>query len=127
MKTTFVERANSNAEVYRKAIEQLGSGREIKPLSQIYLERKQQFFMKVVRAEAKDPTRAIVFLGGSMKTRTHLPRRVGRPKAKWAREEAKKIWETLQKGRIPAVFYDESSLAQGEAIRDFANQYKRKR
>ena len=46
MKTTFIDRANTNEEVYKRANEHLKEGKHIEPLSAIYLRRKQRFTAK---------------------------------------------------------------------------------
>ena len=127
MKTTFIERANSNEEVYRRAREALGQGKVIKPLSELFLERKQKFFKQVVVAEEGNPIRDITFVGNSMKPHTHFPRRVGRPRANWARKEGARIWDKSQKGQRPPIPYDENSEMQGEEIRRLAKEENKKR
>ena len=46
MKTTYVDRSNTNEEVYRRANAQLREDGRIKPRSAIYLERKQNYSAK---------------------------------------------------------------------------------
>ena len=46
MKTTFIDRANTNAEVYKRANEQLKQKDKIKPLREIFMERKQNIYGK---------------------------------------------------------------------------------
>ena len=113
MKTTYVERSNTNEEVLRRANEQLKDNEKIKLLSLIFLERKQTFFCKVMTADETDPIRTITFVGGGARPREHHPRRVGRPKHKWVVDESRRVWETIQSARPPQVPYDIKSPAQG--------------
>ena len=92
MKTTFIDRANTNEEVMKRANEQLRGKDKIIALSRMYLERKQKFFCKVTMAEPLDPVRTVTFEPGAIACITHHPRRMGRPKRKWAQVEHHKIW-----------------------------------
>ena len=93
MKTTYIDRTNTNETVIKKANEALPPNKQIKLLSSIYLDRKHAFFTKIVLAESNEPTRRITFVDELAQRRTHVPRRVGRPKAKWANMGCKRIWE----------------------------------
>ena len=62
LNTTFVNRNNTNVEVLRKANQHLPANKQIKLLSQVYLDRKQAFFAKVTLAPLQDPVRTISFL-----------------------------------------------------------------
>ena len=120
MKTTFVERANTNEAVYKKANEQLRAKDKIKQLSHTYLERKQRFFCQVATARDTDPTRTITFQGTSTMPAIHLPRRHGRPKIKWAHTEANKLWEAQQGDPRVRAKYDPTSVTQANSIREWA-------
>ena len=122
LKTTFVERANTNAEVYRKANEQLKATKPIRKLSSIYLERKQRFFCQVATAPETDPVRMTTFEGNSLRPAVHLPRRRGRPKIKWAHTEAKKLWESAQRTEtaLPRIAYNPRSMTQAARIHELA-------
>ena len=120
MKTTFVERANTNETVYRKANELLSTNKPIRKLSNIYLERKQQFYCQVATANQDDPVRLATFREGTLITHEHRPRRRGRPKIKWAHTEAKRLWEESQIGSGSRVSYHPRSDAQGSEIKQLA-------
>ena len=96
-------------------------------LSHIFLERKQTFFCKVMKADQTDPVRTITFVGGGARPREHYPRRVGRPKHKWAIQESERIWEKIQATRQPKVPYDIESQEQGNEILDYARAHKKAR
>ena len=94
MKTTYVERANTNEAVFKRAEELLKGNRPIRKLSSIYLERKQRFFCQVCNAPGHDPLRGTTFQANTTKPLEHRPRRRGRPKIKWAHTEAKRLWDS---------------------------------
>ena len=127
MKTTFVDRANTNQEVLRRANEQLGRGKQIKMLIQVYLQRKQLCLDKEVMANGKDPIRSITFTDKGVLPRLHLPRRVGRPKAKWANEECKRLWQKAQEGKRQRIPYDPHSEEQGVEIMGLAQRVMEKK
>ena len=120
MKTTFVERTNTNEEVYRRASELLGTNKPIKKLSNIYLERKQRFYCQVAMANQDDPVRLATFRAGTVIPQVHLPRRRGRPKIKWAHTEAKKLWDNAQPATMPAIKYNPRSETQSRTILELA-------
>ena len=120
MKTTFVERANTNEAVYRKANELLSTNKPIKKLSNIYLERKQRFYCQVATANQDDPVRLATFREGTLITHDHRPRTRGRPKIKWAHTEAKKLWDNAQPTTVPAVKYNPRSETQSRTILELA-------
>ena len=122
MKTTFVNRANTNEAVYKKANDQLKAKDQIRKLSNIYLERKQRFFCQVATAAPSDPLRRATFQGITHMPAIHRPRRRGRPKVKWAHTEAKKLWDTTQIGTQPRVTYNPRSDTQAATIHELAKQ-----
>ena len=119
IKTTFVERATTNEEVYRRANEQLKSKDKITKLSNIYLARKQQFYCQVATASIDDPIKRVSF-EPTTKPMTHHPRRIGRPRVKWAHTEAKKIWDSTQTAALPAIPYNPRSEEQARTIHALA-------
>ena len=127
IKTTFVDRANTNESVYKRASEQLKNGEEIVALSQVYLNRKQGFYCQVASVPGNDPTRMVTFEHGTTKPIQHLPRRRGRPKVKWAHTEAKRIWKSLKVGNGPWPPYDPRSDVQENQIMLKARELNRKR
>ena len=120
MKTTYVERNNTNDEVYRRANALLRDKEKISKLSHIYLDRKQRFFCQVATAHQNDPIRSITFQGNTTQPRVHHPRRIGRPKIKWAHTEAKKQWNSIPGSTMPRVKYNPRSEEQATTILDRA-------
>ena len=120
MKTTFIDRANTNEEVLRRANEQLNGGGEILPLSQVFLNRKMQFFCQVICREDRDPIRYISFMPGTILQRLRLPRRVGRPKSKWAQTEVERVWDKLHESSADTPPLDLRNEVHMNRIIDFA-------
>ena len=114
LKTTYIEGANTNQEVFRQASGHLKPGEVIKPLSAIYLERKQKLFCKVAAAEDKDPIRSITFKKQTMQPLDLLNKRVGRPKHKWAQVETRRLWEIIR--QTQQRFHDKN-LTQAQLSR----------
>ena len=73
--------------------------------------------------DVDNPIRAITFADG-MKPRLHLPRRVGRPKAKWANAELERMWNRIRKEKGLDEEYDPSSETQESAILQRAQHWK---
>ena len=126
IKTTYVDRANTNAQVYARANAMLKEGETITTLSKVYLTRKQNFYCQVVQAGADNPIRTVTFQRNTTLPIQHLPRRRGRPKVKWAHTEAKKLWNGLQTGPGPKVEYNPRSTAQGVIIHQLIRDRKKK-
>ena len=90
------------------------------------MERKQQFFCKVITAAATDPVRTITFRDEWARPRELLPRRVGRPKHRWALKENQRMWARIQEGSYQRVAYNPNSVEQGQGIVELATRIKKK-
>ena len=80
----------------------------------------------MITSETADPIRNIAFRDEWARPRELLPRRVGRPKHKWANEENKRLWARIQEGRNPRVAYNPNSVEQRKAIVELATRIKKK-
>ena len=123
MTTTFVERANTNEVVFKRVNEAAGKKKTILPLSETYLHRKDKFFCKVLTEEDCNPIRETTLLAGRAKPRIYFPRRVGRPKIKWAPSELKRIWEKARQPNQKLVIYNPSSQEQELQIEEWAKEW----
>jgi hypothetical protein len=137
MDTTYINRNNTNAAVFRRVWEVLcgehthrrGRCRRApmppppQPLKERYTEAKLKFFLKVVTAPPTDPIHSITFDPCSLTSRTHHPRRVGRPKQKWATESAKEIWYRHHKAHhtLPEPPFDPTCRIQQEIVKGYAS------
>ena len=100
MNTTYVNRENSNQEVYRRAnqiLQQERAKKPITPFRQAYLASKTQRFIRTAQSEDSCPVREATFQPGSIKPVSHPNKRVGRPKNKWVTENLKHIWSNIMR------------------------------
>ena len=128
MKTTYVERNNSNEEVFRRANEHIKNetepGKEPKqiiPFVVCYLSSKMKRLARLNKLDAKHPVRHITF--GPDRENRLVPwnppnRRVGRPRYKWVTETIKNMWRNVSStyAHIPQAF-DNDNTMQHEAIK----------
>ena len=97
METTFVNRANTNEEVFRRvnvALEgaRLGSRGPSTKLSERHEESKRRFFALLVDAGEGDPRAEVAFDTDTLKPHDHGKRRVGKPRKSWVVETAREFW-----------------------------------
>jgi len=126
MKTTFVERGNTNEEVLRRANEHLKTSEKLRTLSEIFLERKQRFFCKVLSADTSDPIRQMAFKDNTTTVWDYYPKRVGRPKKKWATSELHRLWNRLQFNNPHKVPFDPNSQVHKAALQEYAAELDKK-
>ena len=96
MDTTFVNRANTNREVFRRANAiknpDQTDGKNIKTFQQ-YVETKQESLLKhTIRADDTDPLKQTTFEPNTVAPPIHAKRRVGRPRKQWVTETYKRIY-----------------------------------
>jgi len=98
MKTTFIERANTNQEVHRRANEALrreGSRKTIKSFGETYKRCKINRMHRILKATPSDPVRN-TNLNTQGQAWTYHGLKQGRPKTKWANEAMRLYWEEFQ-------------------------------
>ena len=86
------------------------------PLSEIHLKRKQAFFCKVLTAANNDAVKKITFQSGTLQVNQYMPRRVGRPKQRWAQTELARIWALVKMAQPHLMDFDSSDAAQQQVI-----------
>eukprot|EP00969_Alexandrium_andersonii_P019649 857513-Alexandrium_andersonii.AAC.1 len=108
MKTTFVNRANSNREVFRRAEAELNRGRpegakwkRIMKLSDYYEYLKLYRYARLVAAPEGDPSAAATFDRETLGKHQHGKRRVGRPRLNWVEVTQKQFWNRMVLPYIP--------------------------
>ena len=88
MKTTFVERANTNRRVFEEANKhknpKQAPGKNILPFSEYVEQQQLSLLTHTVRANDEDPHRQCALTKGTPFPLEHEPRRVGRPRENWA-------------------------------------------
>jgi hypothetical protein len=97
METTFVNRANTNEEVFRRARQALAEGHPpegggLRRLSEVYEGNKMRFLAEVIAGGDRDPRFRVALDPGTLTTYWYGTRRVGRPRGKWAEEAIKLFW-----------------------------------
>jgi hypothetical protein len=119
MKTTFVDRANTNEAVYRKAFQVLQTENEkkpprlqkakehmtkqVRPISEGLEAKKLSLLGHVIRREFHHPTFQVTFAtpaGTEIATpllvkRSPTKRRKGRPRLNWAEENMSRAWQAI--------------------------------
>ena len=97
LKTTFVERTNTNAFVYQTARSHTDGedGRECpKPFSQSYKEARTQRVARLLEKSPSDPERYATLDEASI---WNFPsKRLGRPKDKWAAHGLRDLWNRIK-------------------------------
>jgi len=94
MDTTYVNRANTNDKVYKKANDALkedGKNKEIIPYEEVYKTLKKNRACKIIR-EPESIHHKITFKDRTYQKWIHRNRRVGQPRKNWTEETIKDIW-----------------------------------
>ena len=127
MKTTFVDRSNTNENVFKRANEIIESetregkeAKKVKPFVNIYKNSRIKRLVRVRAMKDDHPVKCITF--GPDPTGRIVPwdppnRRVGRPRFKWVTETIKTVWENIRHTH-PHIspHFDNDSPQQHEAI-----------
>jgi len=117
MKTTYIERSNTNDKVIREANRSAGlegSNKALTKMSRYYTELRSKRGIRVLKARDSDPAKFSSFCS-TAKGWEFSNKRVGRPKIKWVSEMLKQLWE-------------EKRATIGETHRQFRNtQYNPQR
>ena len=103
MKTTYIDRANTNDLVFRTANEKIGEDAEgsnkrkkIVTFVEAYKRQKVKRACKVIRQEGS-AIHKVSFSGNKLRKWIHRNRRVGRPRLNWTEETIKELWDTIKK------------------------------
>ena len=96
LKTTFVDRTNTNTKVFDMANLHQNpnnvAGKSIKPFSEYIQKKSKSLLGHIVRADAADPMRICTLEPDSNIPTYNQRRRVGRPRDQWAVNTYKHIW-----------------------------------
>ena len=101
LKTTFINRANTNEEVFRRANAQVkreGSKKQIVTFEQAYKKFRTKRLAKTVRGGDDCPIHNITIDHG-LKYRRYPLTRQGGPKQKWLHEIVKDLWTKVKNGQ----------------------------
>lgn len=127
MHTTFIDRENTNEEVYRRANEAMGRNTEGKdkviPLTEVLAKRRLKLLGHIIRRERSHPQQQTTFATADLVTRQTSYRRVGRPRLKWAEETMKEAWQIIRETRqdLPPAF-NENEAEHRNIIKNAAEQ-----
>ena len=101
--TTFINRGNTNAKVFRlandKLKETIHKNKTIVTFIESYKKMKRKRAFKIIN-QPEQPIYKITFQGNRLGCWVHPNRRVGRPRLNWTEETIKEIWETLRNANI---------------------------
>ena len=104
IKTTYIDRNNTNEEVIRQANQKL---RELKPnktfkqFHDLYTNSKTKKGLRILKLEQNNPIRAATFQEQTQAW-TYPNRLQGRPKTKWSEEVVGDLWKILNT-HLPAA------------------------
>ena len=93
MKTTYIERDNTNEKVFLEANRRCKGECTIIPLSEQYINAKIKAFAKLLNLRRGDPRAEIVFQPGTLKPHDYGKKRVGRPRNNWIKETTELFWK----------------------------------
>jgi hypothetical protein len=115
LKTTYIDRANSNARVFELAEQALqtneGVSRGIQKLSEFYLFSKLKLFAKTVALSSDDPRSAVTFSDGTVQKHNYGKRRVGRPRLNWIDETTEQFWKTAVREHMQGAYLGALNLS----------------
>jgi hypothetical protein len=131
LKTTYIDRINTNHIVYEKANEAVGSvtsgeERKIKPLTETLEKRKIKLLGHILRREREHPQHQITFSNNNALPRETRSRRVGKPRKFWTRENMRKAWERIQTSDSinPLIPFNRFDATQRSTIIQRAKNYE---
>ena len=98
MTTTFVNRANTNAQVFRRANLSVSPQGHIKIISiqETLARRRIALAAKILRLDSDNPMRIVSFKRNSASPMEVLLRRVGRPRKQWTHRTLSLIWRQIR-------------------------------
>ena len=104
LKTTYINRQNTNEEVYRQANQKLEEERGKKKITtfrQAYTCSKIKRLKRIINKGNREPVKEITFENIELlKTRTPPNRKRQRPIYKWAERAILELWQEIQKTNI---------------------------
>jgi hypothetical protein len=125
MKTTFVNRNNTNREVYRRvnqAMENEGGKRKVVPFKRAYLRSKVKRMAKIVREEGSEGNK--IFFRKGLEEWDYCNRRVGRPKYSWTKKALGELWGITKKryGDLRGQSWDPEDEEKVERVKEMAKE-----
>jgi hypothetical protein len=131
LRTTYVNKNNSNKFIYQRANEIIGTPfqgplRKIRPLTEILETKHLKLLGHVLRRPQSYPQHQITFTSYLALPKTPSNRRVGRPRKKWTIKNMKLAWNILKANNngLPNLNFNHRTLVIREALIDAARAYK---
>ena len=128
LKTTFIERANSNGYVFACAQEALNGGlqvgqpgfKRVVKLSEYYETKRRELTMELIkRRDSDDPRVQLAMQPENLKLREYDKKRIGRPKNVWWHFALKEFWAWIgetERRDMRAVELDIENVEHREII-----------
>ena len=92
MKTSFVNRANSNAKVYQRASQMQNKKKELKPLSEEHGDARVDWYKRLYKLKEDAPQRVCTYAADGRTPVLNPRRRVGRPRIPWTAGTHERAW-----------------------------------
>ena len=126
--TTYIDRENTNEEIYRLAnlaiSEETVSKPKIIPLSKVLEEKKLRLLGHVLRRDWRHPQFQVTFTTYKARIRTTTHRRRGRPRINWTRCNLQKAWTIMRQcDQSLDEEFDFTSSSHRQKVLDHAHAY----
>ena len=102
MVTTFIDRSNVNAEVFRRANSQIapqGQEQTIQSIQSTLQQRRIALVGHILRQDNDHPIRIISFRNNSAAPFEVFYRRIGRARKNWLQESLRMVWQTIREDK----------------------------
>ena len=99
MVTTYIDRSNTNEEVFRRANLQVaprGQDQTIQSIQSTLRQRRIALVGHILRQDNDHPIRIVSFRSNSAAPFDVLHRRVGRPRKNWLQESLRMVWQEIR-------------------------------
>ena len=110
IKTTYVDKANTNEEVFRRARDEIQRNtmegktlKKIVPFIQRYFDSTIKISARIKHMENSNPVKKNTPRPGTLLPWHRPNKRVGRPKHKWVIKTTKDIWERIKRTHPPPL------------------------
>ena len=125
MKTTFVQRENTNEEVYKKANDKLrtgGSQKQIIKYREFYLNTKMKRLAKIIKYDDTDIQNTTFRNAADLEAWVQPNRTQGRPANKWTHTALREMWKeiTKKKPTLRHISFDIKNSIVIEEIKEYS-------
>ena len=123
IQTTFMNRENTNDEVFRRANDKVNERRPqwdrkaIIPISKYYELRRRKMIAEVIAANEEDPISEICLVTDTLQLKEHDKRRVGRPRNNWWYLALSDYFSFLKRTYFPGLWGQPFSFDDARHVR----------